>query len=398
MPDWFGTKRARELRRAYPPHIGPNVNLRDPALADYLGLGGWNDSGERVTESSALALSAAWRAVKLTSGLLAGLPLKTYRTDPDGQRVQVGSIFDNPGGDFYTPYEWKQLVFAHLRLHGNAYLLHMYNQGGALEVLFPIHPGLVTVKVSDDRVSRIYSITVDGTTVEYDSTQITHIMDFSLDGVRGASPLELERNALGTGIAADRAAARMFSSGLLIGGIVTSDEDLDEDQAKTILTGLKAKLAGTKNAGDIAIVNASLKFQPWTMNAEDAQFLESRQYQVAEVARIFGVPVQLLMQDGASSWGSGIQELVRGWQKFDLTSLTSAFEERCSKLLADTRFCEFDYAGLNQGSPREEIELLTMQVAAGLLTVNEARAIRNLPPLSTGETGQIEGEQDGRSS
>jgi HK97 family phage portal protein len=364
--------------------VGPTFNLQDPALADFLGIGGSTDAGVNVTERTTLGLTAAWRAVKLTSGVLAGLPLKTYRTDSDGQRVQVGSVFDNPGGAFYTPFEWKQQVFAHLLLHGNAYLLHIYNGAGSLDSLIPIHPSLVTVKVAEDKLSREYHVTADGMTKVYTEADLTHDMSLSLDGNTGLSPIAFERNALGTGIAGDKAAGRMFANGLLIGGIVTSDETLDEDDAKTILTGLKAKVSGANNAGDIAIVNASLKFQPWTMNAEDAQFLESRQYQVAEVARIFGVPVQLLMQDGASSWGSGIQELVRGWQKFDLTGWTAPFEERCSRLLADTRFCEFDYQGLNQGSPAEEIGLLVQQITVGLLTVDEARAIRNMPPLPTG--------------
>ena len=363
-------------------HIGPTIALRDPALADYLGLGGQSEAGVDVTEKSALSLTAAWRAVSLTSGILAGLPLKSYRDDETtGQRQSIRTIMDNPGGDFYTPFEWKRLIFAHLLLHGNAYLLHILNTAGALSALFPLHPSLVTVKVSEDRVSREYHVVVHGETTVYTADEITHVMGFSTDGVTGLSPISVERNALGTAIAGDRAAARMFSSGMLIGGIVTSDENLDETDAETILSGLKAKLTGTRNAGDIAIVNASLKFQPWTMNAEDAQFLESRQYEVAEVARIFGVPVQLLMQDGASSWGSGIAELVRGWQKFDLTSWTAPTEERLSQVIRGSGFCEFDYAGLNQGSPAEEIGLLIQQVQAGILTIDEARAIRNMPPI-----------------
>lgn len=364
-------------------HIGPTMTLRDPALADYLGIGGQSEAGVDVTEKSTLGLTAAWRAVRLTSGVLAALPLKSYRDDPAGQRQSIDTVMDNPGGDFYTPFEWKRLLFCHLLLHGNAFLLHIYNAAGSLAALFPLHPQLVTVKVSEDRVSREYHVTVDGVTTVYGPEDVTHVMAFSTDGVTGLSAIGMERNALGTAIAGDRAAARMFSSGMLIGGIVTSDEQLDEDDAKTLLTGLKAKLTGTRNAGDIAIVNASLKFTPWTMNAEDAQFLESRQYEVAEVARIFGVPVQLLMQDGASSWGSGIQELVRGWQKFDLTSWTCPTEERLSLVIRGSGFCEFDYSGLNQGSPAEEIGLLISQVQAGLLTVDEARAIRNLPPLES---------------
>lgn len=391
----------REVARAY---NGPMFSLQDPALADYLGIGGHNDAGVSVNEKTALGLTAVYRAVSLTASTLAGLPLKTYRDNaPDvpGGRVQVASVFDNPGGLFYTPFEFKQIMFTHLLLHGNAYLLHIYSGAGTLVALFPIHPMMVTPELAPDGQSRQYKVTgTDGVTKIYTDADLTHVMGPSTDGLQGLSPIRVARNALGTAIAADKAAARMFSSGLLIGGIVTSDETLDENDAATILAGLKAKLTGTQNAGDIAIVNASLKFQPWTMNAEDAQFIESRQYQVAEVARLFGTPVQLLAQDGASSWGSGIQELVRGWQKFTLTAWTTPAEERFSRLLADTRFCEFEYQGLNQGSPAEEIALLVQQVQTGILTIDEARAIRNMPPLPTGSgtapaTPVTEGDSSG---
>lgn len=386
--------RKRMVERSF---TGPTFNLQDPALAEFLGIGTGSDAGVNVDEKATLGLSAAWRAVKLTSGVLAALPLKTYR-DNKGQRELVGSLFDNPGGDFYTPFEWKSLVFCHLLLFGNAYLLHVYNGAGALVALFPIHPSLITSEWVKDAagnvtLARQYRATADGQTKVYTELELTHVMATSTDGLAGMSPIAQERNVLGSSIAADRAAARMFANGMLVGGLVTSDETIDEDDGKTILAGLKAKLTGSQNAGDIAFVNASLKFTPWTMNAEDAQFLESRQYQVAEIARIFGVPVQLLMQDGASSWGSGIQELVRGWQKFDLTGWTTPFEERCSRLLADGRFCEFDYAGLNQGSPAEEIGLLIQQVEAGILTMDEARAIRNMPPLPTIPVASPEIEQ-----
>jgi HK97 family phage portal protein len=173
----------------------------------------------------------------------------------------------------------------------------------------------------------------------------------------------------------------MFGNGALIGGLVTTEEDVTEDEARAIKSDLNRRTLGVKNAGDVAFVNRTLKFTPWTTSSKDAQFLESRAHQVEEIARAYGVPKVLLAQDGASTWGSGIAELNRGLAKFTLMSWTTRIEQRLSRLLARPRFVEFDYAGLMQGAPAEEITLLIEQVNAGLLTPNEARAIRNLPPL-----------------
>lgn len=360
---------------------GPTYSIGDPALADFLGLAGGSDAGVSVTERSALGVTAFYRGVRLIADTAASLPLKTY-SNGNGEKTKVASVFDNPGGDFMTPYTWKQTVFTYGALYGCAPLLHVYNAAGALAALMPLHPRHVTVEWDKDAGSRKFTVTVDGQAPEtYWPADLTYVIFWTLDGVRGIGPLDLHRNVLGSAIAGDAAAARMFANGLLVGGLVTPKEDMTEQQANDALIGLKAKMTGTKTAGDLVMINAALDVQPWTMTAEDAQFLESRQYGVEEVARILGVPKELLSASGATSWGSGIQELVRGFGRFTLPEYTTPVEEAASRLLSNPRFCEFEYAGLMQGTPAEEIALLISQVQAGLLTTNEARAVRNLPPL-----------------
>lgn len=368
------------IERSY---VGPTYTLRDPALAEFLGLGGSSDAGVQVNETSALGVTAFYRGVRLIADTIGTLPLKTYR-DAGGVRSSVASFLDNPGGDFVTPYTWKQTVAAHLAVHGAAPLLHVYNQAGALAALVPLHPTLVGVEWDKDRQQRKFTVTVDGESRIYYPEDLTYVIAFTLDGVRGVSPITLERHALGTAIAGDKTAARMLANGMLIGGLVTPKEDMTEQQARDAMTGLKAKMTGTQNAGDLVMINAALQVQPWTMTAEDGQFLQSRQYQVEESARILGVPKELLSASGATSWGSGIQELVRGFSRFTLPAYTTPIEEALSRLLANPRFVEFEMAGLLQGTPADEIDLLIRQVQAGLLTADEARAIRNLPPLPVG--------------
>lgn len=370
------------MRRSYPPHVGPTRTLRDPALAGYLGYAA-DEAGTSVNERTALASTAVYRCVSIIASTVAGLPLKSYR-DVDGVRTPAKTVWDDPGAGVFTRYEFVHVCMVHLALHGNAFLLHVYNAGGALVGFFPVHPSAVSVKFDRDEQTRLFSVTLDGETRVYDETEMTQVMLFSLDGLTGASPIRLAREAIGTSLAGDRAAAAMFRSGLMIGGIVTSEETLTEEDAKIVKAGLDARMTGVANAGQLAFVNRSLKISPWTMNAEDAQFIESRTHQVTEIARIFGVPKVLLAEDGASTWGSGIAELLSAFAKFTLRGYTTPFEQRATFLTRGQSFAEFEYAALLQGTPEDEINLLNAEIASGLVTVDEARAIRNLPPLVSG--------------
>ena len=367
---------------AEPPEVR-SWSIGDPGLAEIFGFP-VTAAGVSVSELAAFGLTAFWRAVAIISGTVAGLPLKSYRTLEDGTKQRVSTFLDDPGrmtplGP--TPFEWVELVLVHLLVHGNAYLLHHYNGGGAIIGLQPLHPSAVKVSVEDDG-TKLFTVTLaNGQRQEFTPLDITHIPGMGVDGVTGLSPVAVLRQALGTALAGDQAAARMFGNGLLLGGLITPKEPLEKEDAEALLASLKAKMVGVRNAGDLAFLNTDLEFKQWTSTAEDGQFIESREFMISEVARITGVPKVLLAEDGASTWGSGIAELNRGFAKYTLMGLTSRIEARLSRLLSRPTFCEFDYAGLLQGTPEVELAMLIDQVAAGLLSPDEARRIRNLPPL-----------------
>lgn len=387
MPWWRRRKRDEPEAR--------QVSVSDPAVAEFFGAGQSNYSGVQVSESSSLGISAVYRAVSLISGTLASLPLKTFLDEGEAERKQVRSFLDNPAGPFggVTPYEWKQTVAIHLLLHGKAVLLHLRNNAGAIIGLQPLHPLTVTTDaMSFDSNGRLQPKTFTVATGNgqtrtlTEGRDVTEILGMSLDGWHGLSVISVARNSFGTLIAGDRAAARMFSSGALQSGIVTPEEDVGENEAKDIKAGLDRKVAGWENAGQLAFVNRKLKFTPWTMSAEDAQFIQSRQFQIEEIARWFGVPPFELMQtEKQTSWGTGIEAQQRGLARGTLLGWTMRIEQRLSRRLGTGRFVEFDFSALERPTPEQEIRLLLEQVNGGLLTVNEARRIRNLPPVDGGD-------------
>jgi len=373
-------------RRQEPAPAQNLISIGDPALVELFGLGTPNFAGIDVGEGSALGLSALYRAVSLISGTLGTLPMRTLRDTGDGMRQRMTSFLDNPGGQYGpTPLEWKETAVAYALLHGDCFMRHIYGGAGQLMALELVHPLCVGVErdLSRPGGKLFKTYTENGEQVEYDARTMTHVPALSMDGLRGLGLIQIAKNSLGTAIAGDRAAARMFSNGALISGMVTPDEDVEPDEVKTIKAEIESKVLGHENAGSIPVINRKLKFTPWMMTAKDAQFLESRAFGVQEVARWTGVPATLLMDPGAqSTWGTGVEIQYRGLGRFTLHPWAVRFEQRLSRLLPNPRFVEFDFAGLERPTPEQEIDLLIKQVEAGLLTLDEARAIRNLPPLT----------------
>lgn len=366
------------------------VSIGDPAIADMLGVGAPNLAGMSVGETSVLGLASVYRAVSLIAGSIASLPMRTIVTNADGHSDRTGSWLDTPAGpgkDVQTAYEFKETLLVHLLLHGNAYLGHVYGGAGQIVGLLPIHPLAVTPEIHADTGLKFFTVSLaDGTQRVLFSDQLTHIPALSTDGIKGLSPLALARNVFATSMAGDQAAARMFGNGMMVSGIVTPEEDLTAEEATTIKSDLRQRIQGTNNAGDIAVINRKLKFQQWSLSAEDAQFLQSRAFQVEEVARWFGLqPMHLGQTDKQTSWGTGVQEQNRGLARYVLEPWTTRIQERLSRLLTGAKKCEFDYAAFVQPDVETEIGLLISQVEAGLLTINEARKIRNLPPLPGGD-------------
>lgn len=380
------------------------MSISDPALASVLSIGAPNYSGVVVGEGSALALSAVYRAVALISGSIAQLPMLTLKEPAPSLRERQKSWLDNPGGpDGPTAFEWKETVLLHLLLHGDAFLLHIFGGAGQILGLYPVHPLCVGVELAttwpDDPKrpvvgGKLYTVTmVDGSVVKHDKATLTHIPGMSVDGIRGLSVVAIARNSLGTAIAGDRAAAKMFGQGALISGLVSADgDDIDPEDVDTIKETLERRTTGWENAAAVRFINRKLKFTPWTMSAQDAQFLQSRQFQIEEIARWFGIPPHLLMQtEKQTSWGTGVAESNRGMGRTVLAPWVTRVEQRLSTLLPTNRFVEFDFSRLERPAPEQETALLAAKVAGGLITVNEARAQLNLPGVPGGDLLRIGG-------
>ena len=347
-----------------------------------------------------------YRAVSLVSQQLAALPMPTYAPGPDDSREQVASVFDKPDGDYgQTVFEWKESLVANAMIHGRAYaLIQRYAAGGvvSLPILHPLcvrtdlptqeeyaslrpgYEGGATFPIGGLWHTIDYG---DGTQVRLDARDVLYIPGLSTDGKYPWGLINCARMSMRTSIAADKAAGNMFLKGALISGLATPDgeEDITDDVAE-IRRQLNSATAGQDNAGSIAIINRRLKFTPWTMSAVDAQFLQSREFQIEEISRWTGVPPHLLMQTSKqSSWGTGIEEQNRALGRTVLATWANRLEHRFSRLLAANRYVKFDFRELERPSPQDEQNMIINAVNAGLITPNEGRKKLHLEPIEGGD-------------
>lgn len=401
MPDqaYHPTVRLPWQRRPLVKERSGSFSIADPTLAIRLG---YASPGEVHSPFAAMSLSAWYRGVALIAGSIASLPLCTIDEAADGEITPAASFLDTPGGDRLNPFAWKEQSVVYLLNHGNLYLQHIYNAAGALSSLWPVHPFCVVPEWDSSRPGgKVFHVTVaeidDGRwtthTYDADASSMTQIMGLSLDGLRGISPITAARLSLGTTLAGERSANRQFTNGAMISGMVTpqGDEEITAGEAALIKEDLDVRVLGPENTGSIPVINRKLQFSPWTMSAADAQFIQSRTFQVIEISRWLGVPPHLLSEtEKATSWGSGIAEQNQGLARYTLQPWTSRLDAGLSPLITNPRRrVEFDYSMFVKPSPLDEVTMLNTMVNGGWMTPNEARRARHLPPIADGDTLRI---------
>jgi HK97 family phage portal protein len=385
---------------------GVGLTVSNPAVAKYLSSFAANYSGESVTEDTAMSLSAVWRGGALISQTIGTIPMKSYRELPSGERERVASFLDDPcgpetdGDPYLTPFEWKETACLHLYYQGETFLWHRRNVAGALVGLFPIHPLAVVVNPSATAPGgKTFDVALkDGEWIRDveggvgPNSQITHIVGPCTRGLRGVSFLSVARNSIGMTLAAERSAAEQFANGPSLNGAFTPRAEADllsEDDINELQADLDRRL-NSRGTSKFPIINRILEFQPWSMTNADAQWLESRSFQIEEMCRWTGIPPFAMMQlEKQTSWGTGVAEQGTNLAREVLKPYTQRIEERVSRLLPQPRFVEFDFYGTMAGSPKEESDLLLSQINGGFITLNEGRRIKNLPPVEGGDALRI---------
>jgi HK97 family phage portal protein len=371
----------------------PAQPLTSEAVAEYLGAAP-NESGMAVTERSSLHMPAVWRSVALIAGVSSSLPLHTYFK---GTKDKAGSpLLDNPHPEL-TPLELWRLPYAHRVLWGNGYVQKIRNRAGVITELWPVMPDRVRVgKVKPDDLlpsGKVFEVTDDwGTVHALTSREILHIPGLGYDGITGCSPVRLAADGIGLAQAAEKSAARLFGKGNIMSGVLQTEQRLKPDQANALKQQWRAKMGGFRNSQEIAVIDSGATFKPVVMPYKDAQFLESREFQITEIARMFGVPLFLLMETAKStSWGTGLEQQAGAWVTFDLAPTWLApTEQRITKeLLPASQYAKYAVQGLLRGDSSARATFYRAMRDVGAMSADDIRELEDRPPLPAGKGGDV---------
>lgn len=365
----------------------PATPLTDASLAELLGGGTPLEAGVAVTETGALRMPAVWRAVSVVANVSAALPLHTY-TVGTKDKVSV-DLLENPHPEL-TRFELWRLVYVHRLLWGNAYLQKITNGAGAVVQLWPVRPDRVQVdreRPDENNPSgKVFWIQAeDGARVRRTPKEILHLPALGYDGVTGCSPIRAAAQGIGLGIAAERSAAKLYGSGNMISGVLQTEQRLNAEQAAALKATWRSKMGGSQAAHDVAVLDSGASFQPVAMPYKDSQFLESRMFQVTEVARMFGVPPFLLMAtEKSTSWGTGLEQQAQGFVTWDLapTWLTPTEQRVTKELLPKTVYAKYALGGLLRGDSSARATFYRAMRDSGAYSANDILALEDLPPIA----------------
>lgn len=374
------------------------------SLADPSGWPGLDsDLGEGVTESSVLNLSAAWACLNLLVGTVGSLPLMVYRDRPGGGREVAKDhplyrlLHESPNAEQTTLDFLEQLCLS-IELRGNGYAEKDFI-GSKLVALTPVHPDVMTVRRASSGHLEYRWRGQDGRYRSGSSADILHIRGFGGDPLGGLSTLTHARKSFGLAASVNQAALRTFVNGLRPSGVLKFDKVMSPEKRAELEQLLAEKFMGAMNAGRPMVLEAGGTWEQLTFNPEEAQMLESRAFSVEEIARLFGVPPHMIGHTaGNTKLGSSIADMTEGFSKFSLRRRLRRIELALMKQLltaADIAagiIIEFNLEGLLRGASDARARFYQLMLAAGVMTINEVRALENLPPVPGGDVPRMQSQ------
>lgn len=348
-------------------------------------------TGEVVTDESALKVTAVWGSVRIITDGLSTMPVDTFQR-VDGTRRPFRprpTWIDAPNPALRL--SWADLlsqVLISLLLRGNAYVLTGRDSEGAVVALEVVDPDAVTVRLASDG------------SVEYrllgrvlNPTKVLHIRGLSRPGsLVGMDPISYASESVGTALAAQSWGASFFGKGSMPSGVVEVPGQMSPEGVRILREAWRNLHSGAENAGRVGVLTEGAKFAAVSLSPEQSQFLDTRRFTVSDIARIFGVPPHLLADaSNSTSWGSGlaeqnvayVQHTLRPWAERVETAFTWLLNSEGVIQGRPTRgaFVKINLEGLQRGSYAQRFETYERALTAGIYTLDEVRAMEDLPPL-----------------
>lgn len=369
-------------------------------------LWGGTTSGKVVNERTAMQMTAVYSCVRILSEAIAGLPLFVYKYGTDGSKEKYLDhplwrvLHDEPNPEM-TSFVFRETMMNHLLLTGNAYAQIIRNARGEVVALYPLMPDRVTVdRDSKGRLYyRYYKCSDEAPEVGkakqadivFAPTDILHVLGLGYDGLVGYSPIAMAKNAVGLAMAAEEYGAKFFANGAAPSGVLEHPGTIKDPER--IRQSWQSTFGGSANSNKIAVLEEGLKYTPIAISPEQAQFLETRKFQINEIARIFRVPPHMLADLEKSSF-SNIEQQSLEFVKYTLDPWVIRWEQAMNKsLLLDsekrTVFTKFNVDGLLRGDYASRMTGYATARQNGWMSANDIRELENLDRIPAEQGGDL---------
>jgi HK97 family phage portal protein len=364
--------------------------------------GGWNflfggtTSGRAVNERTAMQTSAVYACVRILSESIAGLPLHVYRHKADGGKERNANhplqrlLHDEPNREM-TSFVFRETLMAHLLLWGNAYAQIVRDGRGYPVALYP----MLTDRMAVDRDATgelIYTYQSDKGQVKLRRESVLHIPGLGFDGLIGYSPIAMAKNAVGLALATEDYGAAFFANGANPGGVLEHPGVIKPEQADRLRESWQSQFGGA-NAHKVAVLEEGLKFHQMSIPPEQAQFLETRKFQINEIARIFRVPPHMVGDLEKSSF-SNIEQQSLEFVKYTLDPWVVRWEQSLMQALVlpsekAAVSIRFNLDGLLRGDYQSRMQGYSVGIQNGFYSVNDVRNLEDLNLLTDAEGGNV---------
>jgi len=349
-------------------------------------------------------MTAVYSCVRILSEAVAGLPIHVYRyTDNGGKERALEHplyrlLHDEPNPEM-TSFNFRETLMSHLLLYGNAYAQIIRNARGEVMGLYPLMPNKMSV--DRDRAGNLYylySCGSDDAPVGKENGQVyllpsdvLHIPGLGYDGIVGYSPLAMAKNAVGMAIACEEYGAKFFANGAAPGGVLEHPGIIKDPQK--VKESWNAVYQGSGNSHKIAVLEEGMKYQAIGISPEQAQFLETRKFQINEIARIYRVPPHMVGDLEKSSF-SNIEQQSLEFVKYTLDPWICRWEQSLSRRLFTenekrTYFIRFNVEGLLRGDYQSRMNGYAVARQNGWMSANDIRELENLDRIPAEAGGDL---------
>ena len=364
---------------------------------------GGTTSGKAVTERSAMQMTAVYSCVRILAEAVAGLPLHLYRYKEDGGKEKALDhplyllLHDEPNPEM-SSFVFRETLMTHLLLWGNAYAQIIRNGKGEVIALYPLMPNRMVV--DRDIHGQLYyqytrsteeAPTMKGVTVNLPPSDVLHIPGLGFDGLVGYSPIAMAKNAIGMAIACEEYGAKFFANGAAPGGVLEHPGTIKDPQR--VRESWQSTFGGSGNSNKIAVLEEGMKYTPIGISPEQAQFLETRKFQINEIARIFRVPPHMVGDLEKSSF-SNIEQQSLEFVKYTLEPWLVRWEQSIQRTLFSPEekkryFAKFNVEGLLRGDYASRMSGYATARQNGWMSANDIRELENMDRIPAEEGGDL---------